>query len=165
MWYDCLSVIHSAAPWLTVGREELGHWEANSHSQCHTTSNDILSQQYLTVITSQDVGRPGPPWAGCGFFRFCLVGGALNALLQGHSIFAVQYLLGQGFPDGTSGKEPGCQCRRCKRHGFDPWVGKIPWRRAWQPIPVFLPGESHGQRSLAGYSLQGCKESAMTEVT
>ena len=36
--------------------------------------------------------------------------------------------------------------------GFDPWVGKIPWRRAWQPTPVFLPGESHGQRSLAGYS-------------
>ena len=37
---------------------------------------------------------------------------------------------------------------RCR---FDPWVGKIPWRRAWQPTPVFLPGESHGQRSLAGY--------------
>ena len=39
-----------------------------------------------------------------------------------------------------------------KRGGFDPWVGKIPWRRAWQPTPVFLPGESHGQRSLGGYS-------------
>ena len=37
---------------------------------------------------------------------------------------------------------------------FDPWVGKIPWRRAWQPIPVFLPGESHGQRSVVGYSSQ-----------
>ena len=37
---------------------------------------------------------------------------------------------------------------RYKRHGFNPWVGKIPWRRAWQPTPVFLPGESHGQRSL-----------------
>ena len=37
------------------------------------------------------------------------------------------------------------------RHGFDPWVRKIPWRRKWQPIPVFLPGESHGQKSLAGY--------------
>ena len=44
------------------------------------------------------------------------------------------------------------QCRRQRRHGFDPWVGKIPWRRAWQPTPVFLPGESHGQRSLAGYA-------------
>jgi len=39
------------------------------------------------------------------------------------------------------------------RCGFDPWVRKIPWRRAWQPTPVFLPGESHGQRSLVGYSL------------
>ena len=41
---------------------------------------------------------------------------------------------------------------QCRRPGFDPWVGKIPWRRAWQPTPVFLPGESHGQRSLEGYS-------------
>ena len=47
-----------------------------------------------------------------------------------------------GFPGGTSGQEPACQCRRHKRDGFDPWVGKIPWRRAWQPIPAFLPGES-----------------------
>ena len=49
--------------------------------------------------------------------------------------------------------------------GFDPWVGKIPWRRAWQLTPVFLPGESHGQRSLAGYSSRGHKESDMTEAT
>ena len=42
------------------------------------------------------------------------------------------------------------QCRRCKRRGFPPWVGKLPWRRAWQPSPVFLPGESHGQRTLLG---------------
>ena len=47
-----------------------------------------------------------------------------------------------GFPAGTRGKEPACQCRRHKRHRFHPWVGKIPWRRAWQPTPVFLPGES-----------------------
>ena len=52
--------------------------------------------------------------------------------------------------------------RRC---GFDPWVGKIPWKRAWQPTPVFLPGKSHGQRSLAGYSPWGHKESDITEVT
>ena len=44
-------------------------------------------------------------------------------------------------------------------------VGKIPWRRAWQPTPVFLPGEAYGQRSLAGYRPQGCKESDMTEAT
>ena len=53
-----------------------------------------------------------------------------------------------GFPGGASGKEPACQGRRHKRSRFNPWVGKIPWR-AWQPIPVFLPWESHGWRSLA----------------
>ena len=42
-------------------------------------------------------------------------------------------------------------------------VGKIPWRRAWQPTPVFLPGEFHGQRRLVGYSPQGHKESDTTE--
>ena len=55
----------------------------------------------------------------------------------------------KAFPGGASGKEPACQC---KRRGFNPWVWKISWRRVRQPIPVFLPGESHGQRSLAGYS-------------
>ena len=45
-----------------------------------------------------------------------------------------------------------------ERAGFDPWVGKVPWRRQWQPTPVFLPGESHGQRSLADYSPWGYKE-------
>ena len=56
----------------------------------------------------------------------------------------------ESFPDGARSKVPACQCRRCKRHGFDPWVRKIPWKRAWQPIPVFMTGECHGQRSLAG---------------
>ena len=50
------------------------------------------------------------------------------------------------------GKEPTCQGRRHKRPGLDPWVGKIPWKRACQPTAVILPGKSHGQRSLAGYS-------------
>ena len=55
------------------------------------------------------------------------------------------------FPGGASGKEPVCQSRRLKSHKFDPWVRKIPWSRVWHPTAVFLPGESHGQRSLAGY--------------
>ena len=69
------------------------------------------------------------------------------------------------FLDGASGKESACPNAGDMRCGFEPWVGKIPWRRAWQPTPVFLPGESHGQRSLAGYSPQGCKESDTTEAT
>ena len=56
-----------------------------------------------------------------------------------------------------------CQCRKCKRSGFDPWVRKIPWK--WQATPVVLPGKFHGQRSLAGCSPRGCKESDMTERT
>ena len=53
------------------------------------------------------------------------------------------------------------QCRRLRRCGFDPWVRKIPWGRAWQPTPVFLPGKSQGQ-SLTGYSPWGCKVTEMT---
>ena len=68
------------------------------------------------------------------------------------------------FPDGTVGKEPPA-CRRHKRCRFDPWVGKIPWRRKWQPTPVFLPGESRGQRSLAGHSPWGRKGLDTTEMT
>ena len=62
-------------------------------------------------------------------------------------------------------KEPPCQCRRCKRPRRSPWVRMIPWRRARQPTPVFLPGDSHGQRSLAGYCSEGHKESDTTETT
>ena len=62
---------------------------------------------------------------------------------------------GRGLPRWLSSKESACQCRR---RGFDPWIGKIPWRRKWQPAPVFSPGKSLGQRSLAGYSACGHKE-------
>ena len=54
-----------------------------------------------------------------------------------------------GLPRRLSGKETTSQCRR---HRFDSWIGKIPWSRKWQPTPIFLPGESHGERSLADYS-------------
>ena len=57
------------------------------------------------------------------------------------------------------------QCERCKRCGLDPWVGKILWRRARQPTPVFLPRESHGQRGLVGYSPRVHKESDTNEAT
>ena len=51
----------------------------------------------------------------------------------------------------------------CRRHKFDPWVRNIPWKGKWQPTPVLLPGKSHGQRSLVGYSPWGYKESDTTE--
>ena len=64
-----------------------------------------------------------------------------------------------------AGKESSCQCRRHKRLRFNPWVGKIPWRRVWQPTPVFLPGESQRQRSSVGYSPENHTELHTTEVT
>ena len=70
-----------------------------------------------------------------------------------------------GFPGGASDKELTYQSKSCKRCGFSLWIGKIPWRRAWQSTSVFLPGESHGQRSLADYGPWGHKELDMTEVT
>ena len=61
----------------------------------------------------------------------------------------------KGIPRWHNRKESTCLCRRCKRHGFDPWVGKILWSRKWQATPVFLLGKFHGQRRLAGYSPWG----------
>ena len=71
-------------------------------------------------------------------------------------------LLHLGFPGGSEGKAPASPCGRCR---LAPWVGKTPWRRAWQPTLAFLPGEAHGQKSLVGYGPQSCKQSDMTEVS
>ena len=71
--------------------------------------------------------------------------------------------LGKGFLGGASGKEPARQCRRHQRCEFDPWVREIPWRRTWQPTPVFLPGKFHKQWSLMRYSPGDCKKSDLTE--
>ena len=68
----------------------------------------------------------------------------------------------RGLPRRRWCKESTSQCRRHKRRRFDPWAGMNPWRRAWDPTSVFLPGESHGQRILAGCSPWGRKELAMT---
>ena len=83
-------------------------------------------------------------------------------------VFVFFFFLRQGdaqecLPRWLSGNESACRSGRCKRHGFTPWVGKIPWRRNWQTTPVFLPGKPQGHQSLAGYSLWGCKESNTTE--
>ena len=74
----------------------------------------------------------------------------------------VKSMVCNGLLRWLSGKESTCQCLRS---GFSLWVRKIPWRRKWQPTPVFLPGKSHGQRSLVGYSPWGRKELDTTETT
>ena len=65
-----------------------------------------------------------------------------------------------GFPSGSDSRESDYNVEDL---GSIPGLGKIPWRREWQSTPVFLPGESHGQRSLVGYSPWDCKQSDMTE--
>ena len=84
-----------------------------------------------------------------------------HLLLLGPTLF-VHVPFTEGFPGGASGKEPTCQCRRLKRHGFNPCVWKIPWRK-WKPTPVFLPVEIPW--SLVGYSPWSRKESDKTEAT
>ena len=76
-------------------------------------------------------------------------------------LFEWSYIV-SGLPWWLSGKESACQCGRCE---FNRWVGKMPWRRKRQPTPVFLPGKSHRQRSLAGYSQWSCKRVAHDLVT
>ena len=75
----------------------------------------------------------------------------LNDILMWISCFVLSNL---ELPGWLSGKELACQCRR---HGFNPWVRRIPWRRTWQPTPVFSPGKSRGHRNLAGYGSWGHK--------
>ena len=73
-----------------------------------------------------------------------------------HSISLYQ-VLQMGFPGGSAGKESACNAGAKGEVGSIPGLGRFPWRKNWQPTPVFLPGESHGQRNLAGYSLWGRK--------
>ena len=81
-----------------------------------------------------------------------------------HLIIASRYPMLVGLlPRWHSGKESACQCRRPKKCEFNPWVGKIPWRRKWQPTLVFLPGKFHRQRRLAGCGAWGHKESDTNE--
>ena len=76
-----------------------------------------------------------------------------NHLILCHPVFLLPFLISQMVKS----------LLQCRRPGINPWVRKIPWSRKWQPTPVFLPGESHGQRSLAGYRPWDHKESDMTE--
>ena len=105
-------------------------------------------------------------WLG---LEFCVPNLFISDLNRYHSILywdlIFESILHFIVPGGASDKEPACQCRKHRRPGFNPWVRKIPWRRKWQPTPVFLPGESHGQRSLVGYSPWGHKRVGHSWVT
>ena len=108
--------------------------------QHHSSKASILQHSAFLVV---QFSHPYMIGKNHSFDSMTFVGKVMSLLFNMLSFGA--------FPGGASGKEPACQCRRHKRCGFNPWVGKIHWRRKWQPTPVFLPGESHGQRSLTGY--------------
>ena len=86
-------------------------------------------------------------------------------VLQNVTLLGNRILANLSLPGGASDKESTCQHRKCKRCQFDPWVGKILWRRKWQPAPVFFPVKFCGQRSLVSYSPWGSKEPGMTKQT
>ena len=118
-------------------------------------------QSCLTLCDPIDGSPPGSPVPG---------------ILQARTLEWVEFALGSlnrndfiaeccviWLPRWHSGKESACWCRRHRRDKFDPWVSKIPWRRKWQPTPISLPGQPHGQRSLVGCSSWGHKELKTTE--
>ena len=138
------------------------HWQVDSLLLCHQsgryqTQSWRLLMQLLTTVLGLNKWNI---WTklhlmGCR-------GNGYNLVLSQIS----QDLRSPGLPGGSVSKESACNAGdhpQCRRPGFDPWVGKIPWRRKWQPIPVFLPGKSHKQRSLVGCSPWGLKELETTE--
>ena len=97
----------------------------------------------------------GPIWEVSGFLggtNFCLL--LRVPWLRNSQKRKMIQMLVQGFPGGTSGKGPTCQCRRLTRHRFHPCVRKISWRRAQQPIAVFSPGEYLGQARVQSIASQ-----------
>ena len=121
-WFQC-SVATSHSGQLFPGTERLN-----------------LKSTRLSERKQQCLQEQGNPF----YFMFYLFKG--RPIILQHHHFATQGLEGLlwGFLGGAIDKEPACQCRRPKRHRFNPWIGKIPWKRAWWPTPGFLPGESHG---------------------
>ena len=117
-------------------------WDEETSS--HFTVSSFVTSRRMSRIQSH----------GSGFAarsKFCFLA------------FWLRSSLGWGLPRWHSGEESACQCRGRKRCRFDPWVGKIPWSRKWQPAPVFLTGKFRGWRILVGYSPWSCKESEATE--
>ena len=124
---------------------------------CSIMSNCLRPHALSTEFSRQEY------WSGLPFPR----GSSWPRDITWVSCVANRFLPSElpGNPKWCSGKEPACQFRRYKRHRFDPWAGKIFWRRKWQPCPVFFPGKFHGQRRLDGYSLWGRRAEHMTECS
>ena len=99
----------------------------------------------VAIPFSRGTSQPrDPTQVSCIAGRFFTIWAMREALKHFSNSFAeiefTYHTIHPGFPGGGSGKESACQCRNHKRHGFNPWIGKIPWRRKWQPTVVFMPG-------------------------
>ena len=142
-----------------MGRlEGAGHWEL-SRLQFYNQRKSEEGKKHFFPHSWIDITLlSAPPLGWAGEFSYM---SRLGLSWHYGKIILGLITMRTGVPGGASGKVPAWQCRRCKRWGFDPWVRKIPW----QPTPVFLPGESHGQRSLASYGPWGHKEPDATEAT
>ena len=148
-------------PWDSPGK--------NTGVGCHSLfqcmqvkSESEVPQSCSTLSDSMVYSLPGSSIHGvfqARVLEWVAIAFSISSLLESRRLKDFDF---HGFPGGASGKELACQRRRHRRRRFNPWVRKIPRRRKWQQVS--LPGESHGQRSLAGYSPRGHKELDMTEV-
>ena len=142
-WYENASIMHSfrESSWKTM-YYVMQIWKLYVH--LHILSVLIIIIMFYEVTSNSELTNTEP---------FAPKGNTVRFLWNSSRLFT-NWLIYKGFPGGAV-IESGCQYRR---HEFSPWVGKILWRRKWQPTPVFLPGKLHGPRRLAGYSPWGCKE-------
>ena len=129
----------------------------------HLIKNSAMQETWVQSLGWEDPLEKGKAlqYSGLENSMDCIVYGLAKSQTK-LSRLSLHCQRAKGFPGGASGKE---SSRQCRRHGFNRWVGKMLWRRAWQPTPVFLPGEAQGQRSLVDHSPWGHIEWATTEAT
>ena len=137
------------------------HWSSQAAYTSLISVNPFFSALHLPSPASYHSGHRDGEQHGDFQIQIIWIPRLSMALLSCTFFFFLLFFkfLG-GLPDGSNGKASACSCRR---PGIHPWVGKIPWRRQWQPTPVLLPGKSHVRRSLVGYSPWGHKVSGTTE--
>ena len=144
-------------PWMGILQAKIQEWVAIPFSRGFAwprdwTQGSRIAGRFFTVWATREAKNTGVG-------SLSLLQGIFSAWESNWFLLHCRQILfclsHQGKP---SGKEPACQCRKHKRCRFSPWARKIPWRRAWQPTPAFLPGDSRGQRGLVVYGPWGHKE-------
>ena len=131
-------------------------------TRSHCEQGHRSTKRRHLIINPRGAWQRGREWrdlAKVSFPHFLIKNTDSFLHLRKHHIYFAWISRVWDFRGGSDGKSI---CLQCRRPRFNLWVRKIPWRRKWQPIPVFLPGESHGWRSLGGYSPWGLKESDIT---